>query len=602
MKKFTGLCFIIFLLFDLYLFSQTIEKIIVKSDGKVYQSKPTKEKFLYRITVEGTYSMWPQFPDCHGVDGIYVYDVPQEEIDAMRWPPKSFKLLDVEIPFVEIPHWLGDEKLWSFPPKEIFTPLFELSFRKYTGFRIDNEPMPNSGLNMATHRYQIEKVGTGSPFNFQILDSTYNIIQERVIPRYEDNCGELTITIEEINNENDINICDVGTICKDGQIIGIRLSAAIFAEDTTKASGKNNKLKEINLKQLGIVHNGEFLCDIDSIICERKKPISIGLVIDRSGSMLGPISNTDQTVRLNAAKSSLSSFIKQFSQQDSAFILSFSSNITIDQDWTNDKSKLTSSINGINAFGSTSFYDAVLAALDKVSTSASPLRALVLLSDGGRTSGSEWSDDILNKISQKNIPIYMVALGFTSDPYDIEGRAKMQLIADASRGKVFDVSNSSKLDSVYAQLGEEIGNDECCTIYFKIDGCDEDNDNFVKIIYAPSDTITLSKVVKFNCKCEEGGIVGIIESPEFETQSNIDFTPNPVLDLGIVTYKVFQNSNVSISLTSLTGNTLWRKEIGIQDIGTYNFDVNTSNLKNGTYFINVYQNSMLSSRKIMVIH
>jgi len=123
------------------------EKITLKPDGVPVYSQPTDTGKKYLITIEGTYSMWPQFTDCHGVDAVYVYDVPQEEIDQFRWPPQKIKVGNLEIPFVELPHWVGDDKTWDFPPPQIGFPKFRLNFRKYTGFRIDDEPLPMFPFN-----------------------------------------------------------------------------------------------------------------------------------------------------------------------------------------------------------------------------------------------------------------------------------------------------------------------------------------------------------------------------------------------------------------------------------------------------------------------
>src|SRR5512146_1646775 len=73
-------------------FAQFPATLTLPSNGAVVSSPVTSPATRYRITVEGSYSMWPQFLDCHGVDGAYVYDVPQEEIDAYRWPPETIKI------------------------------------------------------------------------------------------------------------------------------------------------------------------------------------------------------------------------------------------------------------------------------------------------------------------------------------------------------------------------------------------------------------------------------------------------------------------------------------------------------------------------------
>lgn len=77
--------------------------VLKANSGQVIVTPKTDSLKKYRITVQGTYSQWTGFKDCHGVDAVWVYDVPQEEIDNFRFPPKTV----LGQPFVEIPHWVG---------------------------------------------------------------------------------------------------------------------------------------------------------------------------------------------------------------------------------------------------------------------------------------------------------------------------------------------------------------------------------------------------------------------------------------------------------------------------------------------------------------
>jgi hypothetical protein len=54
--------------------------------------------------------------------------------------PRYNKIGDIKIPFVTMPHWVGDPQSWRFPPVELGMPVYEISFRKHKGFRIDDEP------------------------------------------------------------------------------------------------------------------------------------------------------------------------------------------------------------------------------------------------------------------------------------------------------------------------------------------------------------------------------------------------------------------------------------------------------------------------------
>lgn len=141
-------------------------KLSARNAG-VVNSPITRSDARYRLTVSGTYSQWPQFPDCHGVDAVWVYDVPQQEIDAYRWPPKTI----LGAPFVEIPNWVGDSTVYSFPPVGFgVNPILELSFRKYLGFRLNGEPLPAMTIDKTFHRYQVVMAGTGEPLRMEILN------------------------------------------------------------------------------------------------------------------------------------------------------------------------------------------------------------------------------------------------------------------------------------------------------------------------------------------------------------------------------------------------------------------------------------------------
>ncbi len=565
------------------------------ASGDVKTSPQTMIGKKYRITVQGQYSQWTGFSDCHGVDAVWVYDVPQEEYDNFKFPPKSI----LGQPFVSIPHWVGDTTLYAFPPKQLgLTPLFELSFRKYLGFRIDGSPLPQFAIDKVTHRYQTEKAGTGQPFQFQILDSTYNLALQRALPRYEDNCGALNVTIEEIQDD-EINICGVEQIVRNNEVIGLKLDASILRIDSNSVSGVRNILRDQT--QLGICVDGKFICP-DSIVCktDRTKPISIGLVIDRSGSMNDYLSGT--TTRMDATKNSVTKFLRKLQPLDEAFISSFSSSSTLNQDWTKDTKLLEDNLKQISPSGSTAFYDALIQGLRKVSINPNPNKALIALTDGVNNEQPFDSSKVISEIQFSGVPLYLVALNLGNNKEEQIALDNMRAFVHASpKGRFYSVSNTSALDSLYTQLSNEIGADECCSIYFKIPPCDpsKGNKQTLSIVYVSGDSIHTRKL-EYSCKT--GGITFVDDNPR-ESHNGIDagITPNPFNDIARIWYTIPYSGYTTVMITDMLG--VSSKVIVQEDkqTGHYTIDTTTLNLSSGSYQIVVSVNGKSISRTIVVV-
>jgi hypothetical protein len=572
--------------------------LTLKSDGSITQSPVTATATRYRITVEGTYSMWPQFTDCHGVDAAYVYEVPKEEIDNWRWPPEQIDLGGgVVLKFVALPHWVGDDKLWAFP--ETGTPLFALSFRKYKGFRIDSEPLPNTGLNMVTHRYQVEKMGTGRPFTFSILDSNYNIAQQAAVPRYEDNCGSLKITVEAIV-EKDLNICDFIPLCDATQrYAGAELRVSLFSYPSS--SDRINLLKNINPADFTLTQEPGTKLTIDSIDCgNNNEPASIGLLIDRSGSMAGQISEADKTVRMTASRSAVQHFIDHLQTQDSAFVASFSDMYSVDQDWTNDKQLLKKAVNNLLPGGQTAFFGSVKEALLKVSTNANPRRALIVLSDGANTADPPYSADFLSFIQNKNIPIYIIALGLSSSPEDVDGRLKMDEIAKASRGRVFDVYSAASLDSVYDALGQNLEMEDCCSFYFRMSPCVIGTSRTFTLSYKPGANPAITRSI--TVKCDTCHTVTDVEwftdgRPE---ASGFDLVPNPASSNTTVAFNVNHPGTVIIAVCDMLGGLIFEERVLVTTPGPHSWTLASSRLAAGSYMVSVRTKDGMKVRRMVV--
>ena len=602
-------------LFTLNLQAQKIQNLELPSDGKIVLSEKTDTAKTYIITVEGTYSMWPRegSSECYGVDAAYVYNVPKAEMDAWRWPPDTINVIGVKIPFFVLQKWVGDPQLFEIPPREIDVPEFSLSLRRYTGFRINDEPLPNVGINRLNHTYTIEKKGTGEPFKFQILDSNYNMLMEEILPRYDDNCGFLKIKIEEQFNDKDpkVDICKVEGICDTNQVlVGMKVWSKIFVTDTTNPTGIKNILKSINPSQISVIENGIFKCDVE-IKCENTEGISTALLVDVSPSMDLNIQKGDTTRRLHATKEALKKYVANLTDLDSTFLMSFSSEVHLNQDWTKDKNKLNEAIDNLDTLPSkTALFKAIITALDKINQSNQSVRHLLVLSDGANSVPFDEKDpsasvhlnnEILNEIKKRsnNIPIYIVALGFGKS--DTNGIRQIETIANSTFGKVNYINDKKGLDSIYTNFKNSIDDNACCAIYFDIDPCEIGEKKYIRLLFSPSDTLLLTKVIAFDCDtCHK---VSSVQMDDWEIQSikDINLYPNPTRSISQFEYSVPKSSQITFRLTDINGNIKNEFNQDHDTRGKYYQTVDLNNYENGTYFLTLFINNELKTKKVIIL-
>lgn len=176
-------------------------------------------------------------------------------------------------------------------------------------------------------------------------------------------------------------------------------------------------------------------------------PISVALIIDRSGSMGGQ--------PINDAKNAALIFVDSLRAGDRAAVISFNNQVTVDQPFTSDKNLLRSAINSIYAGGLTAIYNAAYTALSLISSEPSQRKAIILLTDGADNSSSISVDSVINYANFLNVPIYTIGLGLT--PGSSEEQVLIR-IAQSTGGNYYYSPTSSQLGQIYRSISSQIQN------------------------------------------------------------------------------------------------------------------------------------------------
>jgi len=107
------------------------------------------------------------------------------------------------------------------------------------------------------------------------------------------------------------------------------------------------------------------------------------------------------------------------------------------------------------------------------------------------------------------------------------------------------------------------------------------------------------KVVQQAAK-SESVITGIEEANADETAANVIVFPNPMTDAATVGIQLFESNTVSMQVVNMLGQVVINNSLGHMNMGEQTVALNTSSLKPGLYFLNVYVGERLITQKIAI--
>jgi hypothetical protein len=139
-------------------------------------------------------------------------------------------------------------------------------------------------------------------------------------------------------------------------------------------------------------------------------PVSLGIAVDTSGSMVGE--------KIRAAQTALDCFLYDLlGPEDEIFLYRFSDRPVLLQGWTTDRALLSRALGRVTAAGATSMYDAVAEAVGLAATGRHRKKALLVLSDGNDTTSKAKLGDVKQVITETDALVYAIGIdcGVESD-------------------------------------------------------------------------------------------------------------------------------------------------------------------------------------------
>jgi Ca-activated chloride channel homolog len=157
-------------------------------------------------------------------------------------------------------------------------------------------------------------------------------------------------------------------------------------------------------------------------------PVAMGILIDNSGSM------RDKRDEVNRAVLNL---IRASNPQDEIFVVNFSRNYYLDQDFTSDVNLLQAALHQVSATGSTALYDAVVAsAIHLTNNTRLDKKVLLVITDGQDNMSQETLEEALHRLQQTNGPT-VYAVGLTDNGLQRRGQEALRHLAQGTGGAAY---------------------------------------------------------------------------------------------------------------------------------------------------------------------
>lgn len=183
-------------------------------------------------------------------------------------------------------------------------------------------------------------------------------------------------------------------------------------------------------------------------------PISIGLLIDTSGSM---------TMKLDTSRRAAEELLKTLNPQDEAFLVEFSDRAQLVQAFTNKPEDMQSGLGRLQTGGLTALLDAVNLGIAQMKKAKNPRKALVVISDGGDNNSRYSQQEIRNIVREADVQLYAMgvfeAFFLSLSKEEVSGPKLLSQIAEQTGGRAFGASEASHLDSIAEKIAIELHNE-----------------------------------------------------------------------------------------------------------------------------------------------
>jgi Ca-activated chloride channel homolog len=193
-----------------------------------------------------------------------------------------------------------------------------------------------------------------------------------------------------------------------------------------------------------------------AVFQRRDVPVTMGLVIDNSGSM--------REKRAQVAAAALT-FVKTSNPQDEVFVVNFNDEYYIDTpgDFTHNMSDLQDALSRIDSRGSTALYDAVVASLGHLKKGHRDKRVLLVITDGDDDASRESFAQTVRIAEESDATVYAIGVFSEDDRKHDHSMVRhservLKEITEATGGMAYFPKDLAEVTPVCERVARDIRN------------------------------------------------------------------------------------------------------------------------------------------------
>ncbi len=180
-------------------------------------------------------------------------------------------------------------------------------------------------------------------------------------------------------------------------------------------------------------------------------PVSLGIIIDDSGSMM-----TKRT-RVEAAALAM---VQASNRQDEVFIVNFNDDAFLDVPFTSDVKKMEQGLARIDSRGGTAMRDAINMSLDYIKSDAKKdKKVLLVITDGNDNASNISLEKVVGRSNQSDTLVYAIGL-FTDEERHEASKARRALneLTAATGGLAFYPKDVNEVQALAVEIAHDIRN------------------------------------------------------------------------------------------------------------------------------------------------
>jgi Ca-activated chloride channel family protein len=180
-------------------------------------------------------------------------------------------------------------------------------------------------------------------------------------------------------------------------------------------------------------------------------PVSMGLIIDNSGSMRD---------KRQGVESAALALVRDSNPQDEAFIVNFNDEPYLDTDFTSDIKEMERGLTKIDSRGGTAMRDAIRVSIDHLKSKARRDKKVILVVTDGNDNASAVSlEALVRQAQQDDVLIYAIGL-LTEEEKKEARKAKraLDLLVESTGGQPFYPKDVSEVEKIAHEVAHDIRN------------------------------------------------------------------------------------------------------------------------------------------------